>query len=381
MTSCIQTINSYQTAHLHLSEVVLGTAIRRRLQAELNEIATQLENFDRGHRDALSEQIRMWHAAFNEAIKTNQPIQPILNDYITLLKEILVDPLAPVFLDDNSLFDDNPLLGSDGNCYSTQTLSLWMNLLPEEYRMRSPLNIDNPDQEIFTTEKHETASYMIEWLKSHQVEWNVPEPIQVAYQSLIDDLGEQKTRRLIPNARNNRINRIQKIAAIRRMRQEETRIFQQQLDEVKVAITDVFLKECDSITERIHQFSQNIIDEVNQVGSEHREKLRCLHEQVEQLETEMGLLRQEIEELSHEISSCNAEIEKAKLENLQIKQAIKQVERAIKKKKKRDKQAIMNSLLLIPVSILGSHLVSQIVGGVSLHPTTNNGLFARFRVG
>ena len=170
-------VNPASSASSATSAVQQTAQIRKMLndlRADLNAIQTVLDVCD-DMPDALSHEIRQWHANFTRALKERggasakresdeERLNRILSTQLEQMQEMLRDPLT------NTPLDREAILGSDGETYGFKALCLAIAQLPATLRNRSPLHPNDPA--IFTKRNHPLARHMVGFLEK----WHALEP-------------------------------------------------------------------------------------------------------------------------------------------------------------------------------------------------------------
>jgi len=133
--------------------------LRRKIKGELAEIKSQIDAS--GLNDDMTKSIELWRSHFSKAFELNVDGRKILEAYIPLLQDLLIDAFAQPM-------DENALLGSDGKTYGHMSLSLYINSTPDIYKNRSPCDPENPKP--FTVVNHPVVGHMIAWLKKHHAQ-------------------------------------------------------------------------------------------------------------------------------------------------------------------------------------------------------------------
>ncbi len=144
------------------------------LRTELLGIHEKLRNCSLN--DDVTNFIREWYQDFSAALNVpGADVQVLLNDYITDLKEILIDGFT------GDLLDETVYLGSDGVTYGEMSITIY-NQVAGEFGYLSLFHIANPES--FTVVEHDPLiKHMINWLRAHDSYHLNPQRAQ-----LFDDL-------------------------------------------------------------------------------------------------------------------------------------------------------------------------------------------------
>lgn len=342
------------------------TALRRGLITDLQRIEEMLPNTKT--EDPLTEELTLWLREFREALNTNLDVTLICDRFVDLVQRILIDSLTQAPL------DSEVLLGSDGYCYGMKTLCVFENSLPETYRFRSPLDLQNPDQSEFFVVPHELARHMVKWLESRSKRLEGLPEIENAYEDLITEMGMNKVKRLIPTQRNNRIRRIHQEEELRNQHQSVTQVMEVNLalleKEVKAEIT----KEFGELAEKVDQSAKAVLGKLDRIECVQNLAYLEMDRRITRLENDQQDVQSDIEELEKKISYITGEIVDAKKEQLQVEQSIKKVEAAIEKRKKDRKNRLIETIAVIGCCMLGTVLVQQMFPSISLLPGIGGGI-------
>lgn len=348
MSTFSVTFTTPQTVQ-NIAPEVIETAFKRRLNIELNRL---LEEEHLG--DALSLDLVAWIEGFLSALRTNLDVGPIFESYVTLLKEMLLDPITQTPLDQNAL------LGSDGYCYGYHVLCLFTYALPEELHWCSPLQLDEPSEELFLTVPHHFVRSMVNWLVSHG-EFHPSEEIVANFMTLQTNLGERQVRRLIPNERNARLHRISRAVG---ERSEQHNVIETSLNNIhsfQESVENYIRKEFEEVADRVNQFANTAIEGLSELESRTEQHFQQLEQRIFEVQKEENLLEKEIEKLESQISYVESEIDSAEKEELKVRLEIKKLERIMEKRKKEKAAAFWKTLAIVSFTSLGTYFLQQFV--------------------
>ena len=138
--------------------------LRRQYTVELLDIhACVVQALQSGLHDTMTHLIDNWQHGFRYALRTNANEHEVGAYYISLLQQILRDPIS------DEPLNENAVLGSDGNTYSPISLNVFFLSLPDIYRNRSPLELEfeNPAPFVTYPHPHPVVSHLIGWLRRH----------------------------------------------------------------------------------------------------------------------------------------------------------------------------------------------------------------------
>jgi hypothetical protein len=342
------------------------TALRRGLITDLQRIEEMLHNTVTG--DPLTEELTIWHREFREALNTHLDVSLICDRFVDLAQRILIDSLTQAPL------DSEVFLGSDGYCYGMKTLCVFENSVQETYRFRSPLNLQDPDQDEFFVVPHELARHILMWLESRSKRLEGLPEIEKAFEDLITEMGINKVTRLIPTKRNNRIRRIHQEEQLRNQHQTVTQVMEVNFALLEKEVKAEIKKEFGELAQKVDQSAKEVLDKLDRIESVQNIAYLEMDRRITRLENEQQGVQSDIEELENEISYVSGEIVDAKKEQLQVEQSIKKVEAAIEKRKKDRKNRLIGTIAVIGCCLLGTVLVQQLFASASLLPVNGNGI-------
>jgi hypothetical protein len=171
-----------------------NNVLRRQIYAELAEIRDLLPRYN----DRLSQDIAVWHSNFDLSIHTNADEEPILQNYMRLLLEVLRDPISQRPLDENCL------LGSDGYTYQRETLERFGEHSPAQLRNRSPLNVNDPTH--LEVRAHPLVQHLLQWHRSRSGTAVAPsqQPAPLTHQERLQRIRDQQRARIEQRAQEER---------------------------------------------------------------------------------------------------------------------------------------------------------------------------------
>lgn len=319
---------------------VMQTAPRRELQLELSKMGQMLRQ--QVNPDEMTREIIDWHRRLIEALKKGEA-EAVLQRFIPLLQDILVDPISQAPLDEETY------LGSDGNTYGHQTLVLHSLGVSQSLKERSPLDPDNPA--IFTVSPHHVARELVRWLQQHHALLRSEEHDRL-FEQLIRQVHAPKP----TGGRAERLRRIQeRQEAIKQERKEELgefcqRIRQEVSQEVQRAfqplqkrILEVGAKQAASITALAKKDQKRLEIVENKLGNQYpiqqaqafQQQLNHVQNMIENtLEAQIA----ELEKGNHKLNYNNRVI-KSQINNVdhccqEVQVQIREAETARKKAKK-----------------------------------------------
>ncbi len=337
--------------------VFYQTAFRRSLIAELAGIEASLHG-----NDSLSSDAMQWHQGFRKALNTNADVTTIYNSFVELLQKILVDALTQTPLEEDAY------LGSDGYCYGAKTLCLFEHSLDPNYRFRSPLNLQDPDQEEFSVLPHPIAPQMVRWLEQHKKRLPPSAEIHGAYAQLVNELGAQKVKRLLPTKRHNRIQRIHLEQKARNQHQAVTNEIQESLQALQHEVKEQIQKDFKEVARQVDEVAENVLQKLET----HEKRQQTLYQererQIRVLEREQSSLQQDVKGLENDISLLSREIEVAEQEQVEVRSEIRRVEVAIKKRKKERQKSLIKTIGIIGATIIGTIVIQQVVPFIKTLP-------------
>lgn len=327
---------------------VQQTALRRQLQGELHEIKEKLDHF--GGEDPVTQYISKWRDDFEKALRVPD-IEPVIEAYITLMKEAIIDSILPELP-----LDEDALLGSDGRAYNKKVLCLLMHKLSDRDRNRWLQELGGEGG--FTTQPHEVARHMVRWLARHGVDMTTPD-IDEEYFNLSDD----EKRVLIPNEMNNLVHQIRAgIAQEQRLEEDAIEWLEAGIDQLEQKI-NVEMAKREGMIEQMEEGISRRLDEVER----QREQTRnAINERIEQLDREIHQAEEERQKLSREREAVEHQIKEAEKDDLEVKEKIEELNKEVKKLKKRKWQGVLTTCLIIAGSFAGTWLLQAAARAVQM---------------
>lgn len=259
---------------------VRETAHRRRIRVELDRMGKLLATSPL--HDEMTEGIRNWHQQLMVSISLAQVnFDSVVNEFIVLLQDLLRDPICQAPLDKKAK------LGSDGHTYGRMSLTVFLNSIPEEYRHRSPFDLENPESS-FTIEPHPVVKEMIKWLDHHGSLLHSQE-IENAYRELV----AQGRRPILPTRETERVRLIRERSLQRRRRREN---LNRQLTILRVEQEEEIQERFGAIREQIEVNHQNNQDRLVLLQETNEQRMRRMEEPIEGLLQQLQELRNRNEE-------------------------------------------------------------------------------------
>ncbi len=331
------------------SDPVRGTALRRQLQIELNEIKIVLNQSPL--KDETTELLRLWHKNFYDSLQlTTCNEQQIQTQYITLLQSLLKDP---IFLEP---LCERPLLGSDNKTYGYKSLSCYLSALPPEHWQRSPFS-KQPENH-FTVHTHPIAFHMIQWLKNKG--GLLP---SIAIENTFKALERDNLLPKLPLAENKRYfermeRKIKKEAQQRNLEEDLKHEADEHLDDLDDIIEEKFAE----IFSQLEKDQQTDIEELKNLEEKLDPEFVKLKEAISELRKKCQKLEEDNEALKSKLKEANHRMDEAEQENIQLQISINETAKAIQ-----ERQAdALNDFLTAVVVIGVCCFVTWASGGLSL---------------
>lgn len=341
---------------------VLETSLRRRIRAELVEIAELLCN---SGRDEMTEVIRDWHKKFSSFLDSDD-IEPVINNFARSLKVSLIDckSFAPL--------DQKALLGSDGRTYGYKSLSVYLSEVREEYKSRSPYNPN--DETPFTVSPHPLVRHMVKWLERFTPEVQTQESeLERAFRLL------EEQNRLPPLPTLERAAELEKgkndLERIRQITQEVfemkpaapqpqgllSKRFEVVRDKIKAERESVFgdlYAELDAMKREVLAKQNAVEKEIRQDYQELNEAARLLQAGIDTLRTENSILQARIADVTGHVS----DIEK---NNARLQFAINETLKRDKKRKKRWVKQLIKTVVIVALCVFGAYALQAALAAAS----------------
>jgi hypothetical protein len=364
--------------------LVHETANRRKIFSELAEI-NALHLRHAAFTDHMSRAIRQWTVDFLFALRARDEneVAPI---YREMMQELLRDALTQTPLDENAI------LGSDGETYSSLSYAIYTQHAPEQLRQRSPLH---PEQEGFTVQPHPIARHMVRWLQSqpdallalaqHELYQRIAERIpQDAPHDPLDELFgavEERARRdrqeihermdrLEEGVEHVRIERvenpieqaglnIQQLEAIARMRnqlrrgqvgrEERRQQFRQRLNQIEDQNRVEMLRQLDEQNERIAEAEENVRERMDNLDAADCQREAAVRNQLLKLQEEIRAHRKTVRKLESYVERNREKIKEAEREDAEIAIRIQKLKNRVRKR-----NAFSMGRLLTTLALVGS---------------------------
>lgn len=320
------------------------TGKRRFVAAELLEVTEILEKTSSN--DELTTSIRGWHKNFALAVAGSRPsssseqqtfepdVESVLEEYLSLLHQLFKDSLTLAPLN-----KEDAVLGSDGRTYHKTSLEEFEIRLPEQYRGRSPLDLENPSS--FTVGPHPILREVLEWLE--KIEAPHPSGPIDATEQLFRDVQALRfnQRRHLENKRAGGLRLLAQFAAEDNEKDREHFAFLRGMIQ-------------QNQEGQARQFAGNKEEEERE-----REKLRqaieVLEKRIERLEQREGGLRQHIGGLQEEVKQI-------KQDHVQLYVGLQETRKAIDDRNKKARQSVWKSVGIVFGCIAANFLLQQAIG-------------------
>lgn len=350
-------------AQVPLSEV-RDSALRRQINAELNEIRDQLHRF--GHQDEMSQGIAHWHQSFVDAMRLNADAQHVLNEYIGLLQELLIDPISYTPLDEQAL------LGSDRRAYGRMSLCVFLNQVPPACRQRCPFSLE--DSTSFTVRPHDLVRHMTQWLKNHgallrssdleetyrRADKSVLSAIEIP--SLVDPTFSNR------NLDERRRRIIERLALREEHRDQQMREFSEQLSGTVRELNETIQNRFEAVHMQIQRNSEGQSARLDQIEQRDQRQFEALQQAQEQLEREIEEIARQNRELEEQIARVDIQIELAERDNLRLQIAINQAREAIEKRNKNWLGPVLVTLAILGGCAASTWILQNIGSSLAITP-------------
>lgn len=327
-------------------------ALKKTIMDDLAVIKEKLDSH--GMHDELSKDIMDWHTQFvNSLLLKNVDPKNVLDSFINLLKEKLIDPIS------HDCLDEEAVLGTDGRTYGQISLDNYRNSsIAEEYKQGSPLDPEN--KAAFFTSPHHNVRYMLNWLRQNNA---LPESAEVKRPDIkpIDKKDDIKPQ--VTAVQSERIERLKARLADRQQNQQQLKQKEQEPSvdrEIKRPESDP-IPQADQKGERINQFFANLEPELardvkeevqqnvrqrvqevaqhqfqqaNDLAQRDRERNQVLDRMMDELENGIVALDRENEVLADIVNNVDGQIDEAQRDDARLRMTINQIKQQTKKKKK-----------------------------------------------
>ncbi len=313
------------------------SAESRKLVSDLLQIQSLLQASNL--HDETTEQLRNWQKRFSLALKLNLDKPRIEAEFTLLLQEILTDSVSGAPLDEEAY------LGSDGRTYGSMALSLYQHSAPEEYKRRSPLDLQNPAP--FTVEPHPLARRLVQWLK-HRGALLRSDEIERNYHELM----QQGAAPPPPTQRNERIRRLKEKQAQRDVERErilsgEREAFDQIIQETREQTAQLVREHFAEVDGRAEERAQLQVEQICERAQRQREQLLALQQEIQQADERAQRLDARTLQLQKRLEDTKKALDQAKRDNLALQIAINETRQAINKMNAKRKTNVLGTVLFI----------------------------------
>lgn len=322
MTSPVQT--RVQDPEYLNNEEALRRIQRNAELAGIRDLLTQNQM-----NDTMTQSIRDWfnnfQTAFSSAVvgREARVEREVRGNFIQSLQQILVDAIY------QSPLDEETFLGSDRRTYTRRSLRRYQDSVPSEFRMRSPLNPENPAPLTFVP--HPVVRYMIGWLDSHHARLTVPE-MKAFNRPLEQEIMPPPQ---VPVEHNAGIRRILAIQAEREQQRNQQFDYLLELQEIERELPQRIERNFAPIIQRVEEHAQMNFRARRELEEREREQIGVLQERiVTELTNQIEEHERQIQELDRRINDLTTEVEMAKNDDAVLERLIHATHIAIKKKKK-----------------------------------------------
>ena len=359
----------------------VANRIRRQLPGELETIQHYLT--ESSLHDETSELIRNWYQVFQGEFTATinlerqqgipADLEGMLNRYLEMLADILIDQNS------NQPYDEQTLLGSDGEAYGYRWYCIYLHHVDPAYRNRSPLSPEINTR--FTVSPHVLIGQMVVWIRRFMPDFRS--------QLLEDQFNALPVIPAFPEPETAR-SRARDIVA--RRRAEQAGIPLGSLDERMRAIAErnhvQFVQQpqnarADEIVTQIRQeifgrvqqldsvdvqFAQMANERLNGIEQREADQIQNIQNEIAQLDVEIEHLETDITEIDDQLNRTDVSLDQAKRARLELERSRKQLEleiaRAKKKKKQKLIKAIVTTVVIVVVCIYAPELgLSSAKGG------------------
>lgn len=334
---------------------VLSFAEEQRTISELERIRRQIANS--GLNDPMTRSLVNWQEGFAKHFRAHRAdTAAVLQTYIDLLKQIMVDPIIHVPLDDLAV------LGSDNHAYNYQYLNIRLNSgeIPEGQRNRSPY--DPMDPRPFTAQPHTNVRHLVGWLRGQRV-YEPDSKIEAEFKRL-QDRNIVLIRANPPTAEEFKRERIDGLLAIQRGRdQKKVKAEEDQekkINENKERLENLIVNRFGPIEQRCNDAFQGFNNRLAAVQQGNDNHLVQLNQMADNLLQQCDKMETEIKVLKEQEKSIQAGIETTHLANIQLQQDVHQTLIEIKKRNSK----WIKDLCIAAAVVGGCMIASWAVGAV-----------------
>ncbi len=333
------------------SQVLHDSRESRKIISDLLKIQETLQT-SKLH-DETTEQLRNWQKRFSSALKLNLDKVRIEAEFILLLQEILTDSVSGAPLDEEAY------LGSDGRTYGSMSLSLYQHSAPEEYKHRSPLDLENPAP--FTVEPHPLARHLIQWLKERGALLR-SESVEKSYQELM----QQRIAPPPPTTRNERIRRLKEKQAHRDQIKEarllaERETFNQIIEETREQTAQMIRESFADIDQRAEETTERQIEQIHAQVEHDREQLRLLREEIANADERARRLDARTIRLRERQEEAERALDQAKRDNFALRIAINETRQALNKMQAKRRTNVLGTVLCLAGWAFGSWALQSVL--------------------
>lgn len=272
--------------------------------------------------DPMSQDIRSWFENFSTFLRTNEDVESVKTQYIQLLQQLLVDPIAQAPLDEEAV------LGSDLNTYGNRSLRVYLSSVPESIRHRCPLDINNETP--FTTTPHPIVRYMTVWLRGHHALLHSAQ-VDAAY----DNLRDQNNLPRLPTPQSERYRQLLEVQT-RRDRQvsADVQAFAQQEAARHAQNAQNTRDRFAQMDARAQENDRNHHQQINEIARTQQTNIQNINQAIDQLERDSQNLTIQVQDQREHLGRTDIRITRLEREDANLHIAIKETERAIKKRNK-----------------------------------------------
>lgn len=346
----IQPINQNHIPRVYDPEM----QIQRSLRGGIDEIGVVLRESNLN--DELSTLIRQWHVNFTKALELkNIDLNPIAEEFLDLLQGVLTMPGI------NIPYDDETVLGSDGQAYGYKILCLFYSKTNAPFSERSPLRPDDPTP--FKASPHAIARFLVSWLKIYRPNFT-SERVDREFSQLasIPEIpGLSKSIAQAKKGLTDKIQHIQQQQLKREKKKEERRqIADRQFEVLDQVIDQVVVEKFAELNQQIaenHAAKNELLDQHEQ-NFEHA--VDALRQHYDSLDRRGEILEADIADLKIELAHIGAQVVSAQADNIRLKIAIIETQKALNKREK----GFWKQILMVGAVIIGSYIATWAVGSL-----------------
>jgi hypothetical protein len=318
--------------------------------------------------DEMTQALRQWQQEFSIALRLNVDVDRIEKEFVTLLQELLKDPIyhAPL--------DEEPLLGSDGKTYGRKSLCIHLHSIPDNYRHRSPFAPHDPTA--FTTMSHPIAQEMVLWLKCRGELLSCVK-IEQSFQTLV----EENQLPSVPTKQSERIQRLKDKQMQRNREKAEKRdAFAAQINAMRDAIAQNICETFAPIHQKAEKVAQEQLKKIDIIEKKDYEQHQALLKVVNQLESDVKALELQNEELRNRIQNVDTAISEAERDNVRLQIAINETRKAIQERDQGSISSLVTALAIIGACAFATWATQSVLlstgasGNLTVMPLPNGAL-------